>query len=108
MPHSCPYEVRAMSQSTPAELETPVIVDPSEHDPVAGKFPETLEGRLLFWIAVAFSIYQVVTAAHLIDMNSQVQRGFHLGFLTLLGMPLIAVLHRHAPPLKVLAWILGL
>ncbi len=97
-----------MSQSTPGELETPVVVDLSEHDPVAGKFPASFEGRLLFWIAVVFSIYQIVTAAHLIDMNSQVQRGFHLGFLTLLGMPLIAVLHRHSPPRKALAWALGL
>ena len=33
------------------------------HDPLAESFPQNLQGRLLFWIAVAFSLYQIATAA---------------------------------------------
>ncbi len=33
-------------------------------DPLHGGFPPGLEGRILFWIAVAFSAFQIATAAH--------------------------------------------
>jgi len=56
------------------------------HDPLAESFPSSLQGRLLFWIAVAFSLYQIAISAHLIGLNSQVQRAIHLGFLLLLGV----------------------
>ena len=48
-------------------------------------FPHSAIGRALFWIAVVFSIFQIVTAAHVIDLSSQITRAFHVGFLMLLA-----------------------
>ncbi|WP_347310321.1 TRAP transporter permease [Defluviimonas sp. SAOS-178_SWC] len=78
------------------------------HDPLAESFPATAEGRALFWIAVAFSVFQIATAAHLVDLPSQIVRAFHVGFLTLLGFPLLAALRRKSPPMKALAWTMAL
>jgi TRAP transporter 4TM/12TM fusion protein len=79
--------------------------DLSLHDPLAESFPRTPEGRLLFWIAVAFSAFQVATAAHLIDFPSQVVRAFHLGFLTVLVFPLVTAIRGAALPWRALAWV---
>lgn len=49
----------------------------SIHDPLAETFPATAEGRVLFWIAVAFSSFQLITAAGLISLPSQVVRSIH-------------------------------
>nr|WP_244293917.1 TRAP transporter permease [Pannonibacter carbonis] len=70
-------------------------------------FPKTTEGRLLFWIAVAFSAFQIATAAHVIDMPSQVVRAVHVGFLGLLAFPLIAAARHAAPAFRGLAWLLA-
>jgi TRAP-type uncharacterized transport system fused permease subunit len=78
------------------------------HDPLMESFPNSAEGRLLFWIAVAFSAFQVATAAHLIDFPSQVVRAFHVGFLTLLIFPFVAMTMRKPAPVKIVAWILAL
>jgi TRAP transporter 4TM/12TM fusion protein len=77
-------------------------------DPLAESFPQTREGRLLFWIAVAFSVFQISTAAHLIDFPSQVVRAFHLGFLTLLVFPLVTAVRGSRTPWRVLAWTASL
>jgi TRAP transporter 4TM/12TM fusion protein len=76
------------------------------HDPTSAGFTRSLEGRLLFWIAVLFSTFQIATAAHLFDLPSQVQRACHVGFLLLLTFPLIAM-KKHAA-LKAIAWVLAL
>ena len=55
------------------------------HDPLAESFPLSFEGRLLFWIAIAFSAFQIATAAHFIDFASQIVRAIHVGFLMLLA-----------------------
>jgi len=78
------------------------------HDPLAESFPASAEGRALFWIAVLFSVFQIATAAHLVDLSSQIVRAFHVGFLTLLGFPLLAALKRKSPPFKAIAWALAL
>ncbi|MFI0475846.1 TRAP transporter permease [Paracoccus jiaweipingae] len=78
------------------------------HDPLADSFPATLQGRALFWVAVAFSLYQIAIAAHLITLSSQIQRALHLGFLTLLAFPLLALLHRRGGAVMVLSWLLAL
>ncbi|MBM1817976.1 TRAP transporter permease [Pseudosulfitobacter pseudonitzschiae] len=65
-------------------------------------------GRLLFWIAVVFSVFQIVTAAHLVDLSSQVTRALHVGFLTLLAFPLIAYGRNMSAPLRALAWAFAL
>lgn len=74
------------------------------HDPLAASFPDNPEGRILFWIAVVFSVFQIATAAHLIDFASQVTRAFHVGFLGLLGFPLLAALRQKAGAWRVIAW----
>ncbi|PPB81195.1 TRAP transporter 4TM/12TM fusion protein [Albidovulum inexpectatum] len=78
------------------------------HDPLAGGFPDSPEGRILFWIAVVFSVFQVATAAHLIDLPSQIVRAVHVGFLMLLVFPLMAALRRRGTSLRALAWAMGL
>ncbi len=70
-------------------------------------FPPGAVGRLLFWIAVAFSTFQIATAAHLIDLPSQLVRSTHVGFLMLLGLPLAAATRRAGPALRTLAWVLA-
>lgn len=59
-----------------------------EHGQEVG-FPHGAEGRVLFWLAVAFSAFQLAIAAHLIDLPSQVVRAVHVGFLLSLGFPLL-------------------
>ncbi|MDO5604471.1 MAG: TRAP transporter fused permease subunit, partial [Paracoccus sp. (in: a-proteobacteria)] len=78
------------------------------HDPLAESFPTSLQGRLLFWIAVAFSLYQIATAAHLLNLNSQIQRAWHLAFLLLLGFPLLTMLRGHSRAIQAAAWAMGL
>ncbi len=62
---------------------------------------------MLYWVAVAFSAFQVATAAHLIDMPSQVVRAIHVGFLLLLGFPLISAALGWQTPTRVLTWLLA-
>jgi len=85
--------------------------DPKAHaeaiDPLHGGFPPGLEGRILFWIAVAFSAFQIATAAHLIDFASQITRAFHVGFLALLGFPLLAAMRGRTPALRAAGWLMA-
>ncbi|WP_157017958.1 TRAP transporter permease [Mesorhizobium xinjiangense] len=74
------------------------------HDPTGGRFPLGLEGRILFWIAVAFSLFQIATAAHVLNLPSQVVRAIHVGFLLLLGFPLVAAAANRAAVWKAVAW----
>jgi len=65
-----------------------------------------LQGRLLFLIAVVFSIYQIVVAAYH-PLSSQVVRALHVGFLLLLTFGLLQAWlprHRNVP---LVAWIVG-
>ncbi len=78
---------------------------PNPHDPLAAGFPPGWEGRALFWIAVAFSVFQIVTAAHLVDFASQITRAFHVGFLMLLGFPILALMRGVGAPIRALAWM---
>ncbi len=79
----------------------------SIHDPLSSGFPPGFEGRLLFWIAVAFSCFQIATAAHLVDFASQITRAFHVGFLALLGFPLLAAMRRGSVGIKAMAWTMA-
>ena len=78
------------------------------HDPLSSGFPATFEGRLLFWIAFLFSVFQLATSAHLWDLPSQIVRAVHVGFLCLLGLPLVAAIKRESVPVRTLFWILGI
>lgn len=77
---------------------------PNPHDPLAAGFPPGWEGRLLFWIAVTFSVFQILTAAHLVDFVSQITRAFHVGFLLLFGFPLLAAMRGVGPAVRLVAW----
>ena len=91
------------SASGPAPAEATANI----HDPTHGSFPLTREGKVLFWIAVAFSVYQIASAAHVINFPSQVVRAFHVGFLVLLTFPLVAAMTNRPLPVRAIAWALG-
>ncbi|MBL8707719.1 MAG: TRAP transporter permease [Rhodospirillaceae bacterium] len=74
---------------------------------LAAPFGRDLEGRALFLIAIAFSSFQLATAAHLLNIPSQVVRAVHVGFLILLALPLIAAATGASRPLRALSWALG-
>jgi TRAP transporter 4TM/12TM fusion protein len=78
------------------------------HDPLAETFPATREGKVLFGIAVAFSTFQLLTAAGLLGLPSQVVRSVHVGFLMLLVFPLLATLRQARPSVRAAAWVLGI
>tara|TARA_R110002124_G_scaffold1797_17_gene11598 strand:- start:57281 stop:59398 length:2118 start_codon:yes stop_codon:yes gene_type:complete len=78
------------------------------HDPLAKGFPATHEGRALFWLAVVFSVFQIITALHLVALPSIVVRGFHVGFLLALTFPLIAVSRNSGALVKAIAWAMAL
>lgn len=77
------------------------------HDPLARSFPASLEGRFLFWTAIAFSVFQIATAAHVIDFASQIVRAIHVGFLVLLTFPLMALARRKSGVWKAAAWAMA-
>ncbi|GHG98532.1 TRAP transporter permease [Pseudodonghicola xiamenensis] len=78
------------------------------HDPLADSFPNSPVGRFLFWLAVAFSVYQISIAAHVIDLPSQVMRAVHVAFLMALGFPLLALGRGFGPVAKTLCWLFAL
>jgi TRAP transporter 4TM/12TM fusion protein len=66
-----------------------------------------IEGRLTFGIAIAFSLFQIWTAAYG-TLASQVVRAMHVGFLLLLGFALIAALKTESKVGKAWFWLLGI
>ncbi len=91
-----------MSSSPVAEPGGDALLQ--QHEPLAGGFPPGVEGRLLFWLALTFSAFQIATAAHIIDLPSQIVRAVHVGFLLALVFPLMGAARRDILPLRVLAW----
>src|SRR5690606_37327496 len=83
------------------------VTNAAFQDPTGEGFPLGTEGRILFWIAVAFSAWQIATAAHLISVPSQVLRASHVAFLLLLVFPLVAAARGVSPAGKALAWFLS-
>jgi TRAP transporter 4TM/12TM fusion protein len=75
-----------------------------QHEPLAGGFPHGLQGRVLFWIAIAFATFQIATAAHVLDLPSQIVRAVHVGFLLALVFPLMATARLDPMWARVLAW----
>ncbi|MBP8931024.1 MAG: TRAP transporter permease [Paracoccus sp.] len=84
-----------MKETADAILQAPP--EPDGHDPLGAGFPPGNWGRALFWLAVAFSTFQIALAAHLIDMPSQIARAVHVGFLMALGFPLLAYAKQMGP-----------
>jgi TRAP transporter 4TM/12TM fusion protein len=103
-------EARPMTRPThpspTAELETPapVLQDFSEGLPPG--WGSGLGARLTFAIAIAFSAFQLLTAAYAF-LPSQVIRAMHVGFLLLLGFGLLAQLRATTPAGKSWFWLLG-
>lgn len=83
-------------------------VDAVLHQPLEGGFPVNIQGKVLFWLAVTFSLFQIATAAHLIDLPSQIVRVVHVGFLLLMVFPLIANAKSTSPLTHKIAWGLAL
>src|SRR5690606_3819669 len=63
-------------------------------------------GRIAFGIAVAFSLFQLWTAAYG-TLPSQVVRAMHVGFLLLLGFVLVGNLVAKSPLTRTIYWLLG-
>jgi len=70
-------------------------------------FGEGLAGRVAFWIAFTFSVFQLWTAAYG-NLPSQVVRAMHVGFLLLLGFALVGNLVARRPAGKAFFWLLGI
>jgi TRAP transporter 4TM/12TM fusion protein len=70
-------------------------------------FGEGIAGRVAFWIAVAFSAFQLYTAAYG-TLPSQIVRAMHVGFLLLLGFALLANLRATTFAGKAWFWLLGI
>src|SRR5690606_38553192 len=87
---------------------TPPLDPPGEHtEGLPPGFGEGLAGRVVFWIAVSFSLFQLWTAAYG-SLASQIVRAMHVGFLLLLGFALLANLRATTTAGKVWFWALGL
>ena len=69
-------------------------------------FGDGLSGRIAFWIAFTFSLFQLWTAAYG-TLASQVVRAMHVGFLLLLGFVLFGNLVAKTKAGKIWFWTLG-
>jgi TRAP transporter 4TM/12TM fusion protein len=69
-------------------------------------FGEGVAGRVAFLVAVAFSAFQLWTAAYG-TLPSQVVRAMHVAFLLLLGFGLLANLKAKSTAGKMMLWALG-
>ncbi len=89
------------------------LSDPTQHaaeeqlEGLPPGFGEGLTGRFAYWIAFAFSLFQIWVAAYGV-LASQIVRAMHVGFLLLLGFALIANLLSKSTFSKGLYWALGL
>jgi len=92
------------SPLTPEETSVLTVNDAGGH--MDTSFGTGVGGRIVFWIAVAFSAFQLFTAAWAI-LPSQVVRSVHVGFLLLL---LFSISAQHAPGLarRYGSWALGI
>jgi TRAP transporter 4TM/12TM fusion protein len=75
---------------------------------ISNSFPDTIEGKILYYIAVIFSLFQVGIASHLIEITGQLQLSTHVGFLGLLCFPLISLSKQKQTSLRILAWVLAM
>jgi TRAP transporter 4TM/12TM fusion protein len=81
-------------------------VDPSEIDTKGEVFGHGVESRAMFWIALVFSTFQIITAAYS-PLSSLPVRSIHVGFLLLMVFALYAAMDRGNPVKSALAWALG-
>lgn len=95
-------------QTDQLDLAHPDIkpVDDLEHGLPPG-WGDGASGRLLYWIAIAFSTFQIATSVYAI-LPQQVLRTVHVGFLVLVACALAANHLGRGPLLKAAGWALGL
>lgn len=91
--------------SRPAGLDPNLEAEVSEGLPPG--FGPGVMGRVAFWLAVAFSLFQLWAAAYG-TLPSQVVRAMHVGFLLLLGFGLVGNLVAKSRGGQAFFWILGL
>jgi TRAP transporter 4TM/12TM fusion protein len=68
--------------------------------------PPGYSGRAIFWLGVAFSAYQIYTAAYA-PLSSLVMRSLHVGFLLLLAFLLYGAATRERRRVPLWDWLLG-
>ncbi len=98
-------ETLPMTTIDSSHASGPSEVDIEHHLPAG--WGEGFSGRLLFWIAVAFSCFQIGTSIYAV-LPTQVLRAVHVGFLILVGCALIANHTGKTPAFKALGWAVGL
>ena len=97
----------AMNSSHDGDLQapapgTPIASAPGKVDPQIEAHAGPPFAGLLFWVAIAFSTFQLVTAAFS-PLSSDIVRAVHVGFL------LLVVFALYAPfGIKALGWAIGL
>ncbi|MFN7104715.1 MAG: TRAP transporter permease, partial [Pseudorhizobium sp.] len=91
-----------------AAVETKPIPQSAEEaiEGLPAGFGDGIGGKIAFWIAFSFSLFQLWTAAYG-TLPSQVVRAMHVGFLLLLGFVLIGNLVAKTKPGKLWFWSLG-
>ncbi len=92
--------------ATPRSSAAPPLDDEVSEGLPPG-FGPGFSGRVAFGIAIAFSLFQLWTAAYG-TLPSQVVRAMHVGFLLLLGFGLVGNLVAKTPYAKGLFWMLGI
>src|SRR3954451_13281830 len=101
-----------MSSSTyPATEEiasqAPSLPDTDVEHGLPGGWGEGLKGKILFGIAIAFSVFQLATSVYAI-LPSQVLRTVHVGFLVLVASALVANHRSRSPVALALGWGMGI
>ncbi len=96
-----------MADTRPApskqELDASDVAAEDAIEGLPSGFGTGLTGRTAFWIAVAFSAFQIWTAAYG-SLPSQVVRSMHVAFLLLLGYALIGNLMARTPLARTICW----
>lgn len=77
-----------------------------EHNLPAG-WGEGRSGQALFWIALAFSTFQIATSVYAI-LPTQVLRAMHVGFLVLVASALLGNHRSPHPASRIIGWAMGL
>ncbi|MCZ2105673.1 MAG: TRAP transporter permease [Burkholderiales bacterium] len=92
-----PTHTTPAASATPAELEQLIV---PTHDKLDWR-------HAVFWVALLFSSFQVITAAFS-PLSSQVVRAIHVGFVLLMIFLMYPGFSKRGAGHKPLAWLLGL
>ncbi|WP_164738342.1 TRAP transporter permease, partial [Frigidibacter oleivorans] len=96
-----------LSPTAPGEARNDALHAEEVAEGLPPGFGDGLAGRVAFWIAVAFTLFQLWTAGYG-ALASQIVRAMHVGFLLLLGFGLVGNLVARSTPMRAFYWGLGL